>query len=210
MAPQLDYTAARSRKRGPVVLAVRCVTASALLLIAVWIMRPVPRLERLIAENRCATFDFTPSQIVLVVPPARDGVMPGVTARAATAKMYALVAPGLHQEGAIILLHERRSANRVRRVVVVEAVNGLPPFMLSVVTTTIERTFDTIKTPHCVRSVTDGLFAGQDGPIKILAPRIDAADESHFQIPYFGARGTGTIDGYLRDDGSVELAQRGP
>lgn len=116
------------------------------------------------------------------------------------------------QSGAMLFLHERVTQSGERRVVALLLFQRTyAKFEFAIESISIRPVPFWGGMPASVdggNSASNELFRQPTENLVLYAGQPDAADESHFTIGYAVRTETGTIDGWLQDDGNVRLAVR--
>jgi hypothetical protein len=122
--------------------------------------------------------------------------------------------------GATLFLHERTTASGVRRLVAVQVPVGTPGVAGLPIPAPVVVQPATLRAAPAVRSAaakidldlvfnypSSGSFTLLSGPsgttARFFAGQADAADLSHFTIPFECGASRGTIEGWLKDDGDL-------
>ena len=120
------------------------------------------------------------------------------------------------QEEAVLFMHERRSSEGVRKLVIVscdprwDPSRSMPGYLARTLERPVRPGWDQ-EAQGCSEDLIDNLMGCPTGRVcaipetslrvRYFAGQPDARDESHFTIRYEMAGGRGTIDGWLQPDG---------
>jgi hypothetical protein len=202
---QLDYAQPRSWRERKAVR--RAIFAAALLLVifgSFKFFRP--------ALNHAQMLHYQRQCMTHAEPPERTAFTSGaLNPKSDTAweRFYGLFSPPGGKHGAIVFVHELRHSDGSPRLVAIEAdLQGA-----------VVQLDSTVIVPGGVLSSPQLRFNGswlapfstmKFSDVHLHAGQVDPADPAHFTIAFEYANGSGTIDGWLRDDDSVLMELREP
>lgn len=135
------------------------------------------------------------------------------------AKYNGVRSPPGAKQGALLFMHEMRTAEGERRLVTVEASLRMGIFSaprieyersaMKLADLYSQRRGNTLVTTSC-SSERPSLDDGKVYPLKIFAGQIDPQDPSHFTIRFEIGGMQGVLDGWLESDGHIRLEERDP
>jgi hypothetical protein len=214
--PDLAYAPAepgrrRRRTARRVVLAVLVLAIAGCLW---WWHEPLIAHGRLLYwQHKCQTHTFAPDAVVASSSGPAEMTSAPVPAYWTA---YESAAGGSSRKSTltqtVVFLHRRRSPSGRERVV---AVRCLPGYLTSA--SVVQAFHPAVVEPAAPWPLTsrpvlrEGRFPGGypvDAAVRVFGGQSDAADPSHFTIPYTVNDLPGTLDGWLRDDDTVDLRVR--
>src|SRR5258706_6104137 len=134
-------------------------------------------------------------------------------------RFYAIFAPPGGMHGAVVFVHELRRPDGSPRLIAVEVDQPVSTKLAGIMPSTFPLQFDSsVLIPGGVLSRPRFRFNGswlafdlrKQQHFRLKAGQLDAANPAHFTIGFNHDGGSGTIDGWLRDDDSILMELREP
>jgi hypothetical protein len=212
----LDYSPApQSRGGRKLTNAYWRLAAVVLALLVLWACSVViPRFSHyrqvMAGQSQCLHYTAPANQVVFRHDPANltGAKVQTFAASALWISFHGLVTGRYWIAVPVLYLHGRRTPSGEKQLICVRAISGDESGLL--VERNVVRPGGWGREPVMVRSATDRLSLPSAKSLVVYAGQSDPNDPTHFTIAYSTDGQSGTIDGWVLDQGEIRLELRGP